>query len=314
MATQNLYEVQDVSATLLFAIASKDTMRVQQAYAELISSGCTTLANQCLILGWLLSPPVHTSNTIYNALNSKEPTALLQAVLTLGPYELPPPPQPPPPPPTDLPTTYVATMPLPKTWSKTAQARFELALKYAMKTKHVAHAAYLTSGLPQTAVTVLLTHLGLTKSFTNLYETTEQLLKHRVLLHGFAVLTQPAMLPVKLPTLKTVTGRCLTIPSLAYATWNVTPQPPSRLVGLPYQILDATATPFWKTVVTEYKITRKDAEFQFPDDAMLELFYATYFPNDIPDEWSSEERRKSHPCPKIMPLDNPWIPAFLRLG
>jgi hypothetical protein len=183
-----------------------------------------------------------------------------------------------------------------------------------MKQKNITHAAYLTSGLPQTCVIAMLAHLGLTKPFIDLYETTEQHLKYRVLLHAFAILTWPTVDHIKLPTLKTFTGRCLTIPSLAYSTWNVMPQPPSRLVGLPYQILDATATPFWKAAVKEYTISRKDAEFQFPDDATLERFYATHFPQDIPDEWSTEERRKSHPCPKIMPLDNPWIPAFLHLG
>jgi hypothetical protein len=32
----------------------------------------------------------------------------------------------------------------------------------------------------------------------------------------------------------------------------------------------------------------------FPTDDVLETFYANYFPDDIPDEWSREDQLKSH--------------------
>ena len=32
----------------------------------------------------------------------------------------------------------------------------------------------------------------------------------------------------------------------------------------------------------------------FPDDDTLEQFFDTYFPDDIPDEWSKEDQLKSH--------------------
>jgi hypothetical protein len=32
----------------------------------------------------------------------------------------------------------------------------------------------------------------------------------------------------------------------------------------------------------------------FPSDESLEYFYATYFPDDIPDEWSLADQQKSH--------------------
>jgi hypothetical protein len=32
----------------------------------------------------------------------------------------------------------------------------------------------------------------------------------------------------------------------------------------------------------------------FPSDDALEYFYLSYFPDDIPDEWSAEDQQKSH--------------------
>jgi hypothetical protein len=53
----------------------------------------------------------------------------------------------------------------------------------------------------------------------------------------------------------------------------------------------------------------------FPDDDVLEAFYSTYFPDDIPDEWSLVDQQKSHgvgcaetapPAPLPLPmLDGP---------
>jgi hypothetical protein len=34
----------------------------------------------------------------------------------------------------------------------------------------------------------------------------------------------------------------------------------------------------------------------FPDDDVYEEFMDTYFPDDIPDEWSKQEQQKSHGC------------------
>ena len=46
-----------------------------------------------------------------------------------------------------------------------------------------------------------------------------------------------------------------------------------------------TATPFWQRIIAGYDITCDDAK---------EKFYDTWFPNDIPDEWSLEDQQKSH--------------------
>jgi hypothetical protein len=47
----------------------------------------------------------------------------------------------------------------------------------------------------------------------------------------------------------------------------------------------AAATPFWQRIVAGYDMTSDEAK---------EKFYETWFPNDIPDEWSLEDQQKSH--------------------
>ena len=44
-------------------------------------------------------------------------------------------------------------------------------------------------------------------------------------------------------------------------------------------------TPFWKRITGAYDLE---------DDSSRELFYDTWFPNDIPDEWSLDDQKKSH--------------------
>ena len=44
-------------------------------------------------------------------------------------------------------------------------------------------------------------------------------------------------------------------------------------------------TPFWKRITEAYDLA---------DDSSRESFYDTWFPNDIPDEWSLDDQKKSH--------------------
>jgi len=48
-------------------------------------------------------------------------------------------------------------------------------------------------------------------------------------------------------------------------------------------------SPYWSEIFKEYM-----AEDQWKSDSYKEMFYETYFASDIPDEWSSEDREKSH--------------------
>jgi hypothetical protein len=307
MVTRNLYELPDVCATLLIALNKQDTQLLARTVLELVESGVDP--TPYLVLGWLLSPAIpEKSKACSEAYMTGDLGQLVAAVQQLLPYDLPSIPSLAPEPKASS-STAKATWNLP--WSPAANARFELAMVYAIKTKNHQHAAYLISALPTNFVPRLIKTLGVKDKLITLYETTEYPpLKQRVVEHVFASLafdgtpTVKKQLPIK------TKGRTFSIPESAYSLWNVKPTSPDRLLGLPLHILDNDATPFWKNQVKRFQISRKENDLQFPDDATLERFYEENFPNDIPDEWSKQERAKSHPCPLFKPQPNPWLPAF----
>ena len=53
---------------------------------------------------------------------------------------------------------------------------------------------------------------------------------------------------------------------------------------------------FWQEALKTHGIITDEetGATEFPDDDMLETFYARYFPDDIPDEWSKQDQEKSH--------------------
>ena len=68
-----------------------------------------------------------------------------------------------------------------------------------------------------------------------------------------------------------------------------------------------SACRFWRSAVTLAGMTiNPDTEnAEFPDDDVLEAFYATHFPDDTPDEWSTADQEKSHGrgCAETAPTD-----------
>jgi len=74
-------------------------------------------------------------------------------------------------------------------------------------------------------------------------------------------------------------GRVLTIPGNALKQWHLDPSPLWRLMGEPKFIYEDS--PYWNHLRAKY-----------PEGS--EEFYQAAFPHDIPDEWSVEERAKSH--------------------
>jgi hypothetical protein len=63
----------------------------------------------------------------------------------------------------------------------------------------------------------------------------------------------------------------------------------------PVQVLSEGCT-FWQNTLKTHGIETDEntGATVFPDDTALESFYDTYFPDDIPDEWSMEDQLKSH--------------------
>ena len=65
------------------------------------------------------------------------------------------------------------------------------------------------------------------------------------------------------------------------------------------------ATPFWQRITAGYDLA---------DDGQKEIFYDTWFPDDIPDEWSLEDQQTSHRVNGIESEDDPlkFLEIFYR--
>ena len=64
---------------------------------------------------------------------------------------------------------------------------------------------------------------------------------------------------------------------------------------------------FWQEAVQAAGITMKADIVCFPSDEAKERFYEQYFPDDIPDEWSDADQKKSHGCGALEKAISPPI-------
>jgi hypothetical protein len=94
-------------------------------------------------------------------------------------------------------------------------------------------------------------------------------------------------------------ARVYAIPERALHEGTTRGQLPKKYTNIadirePVSLLSEGCT-FWQEALLGMGIsTDEDGNVCFPDDDVLELFYARYFPDDIPDEWSAEDQQKSH--------------------
>ena len=70
--------------------------------------------------------------------------------------------------------------------------------------------------------------------------------------------------------------------------------------------------PFWDEVLTEYANVNEQGQIEWQSDDKMEEFYDTYFPDDIPDEWSKRDKEKSHGDGVLGPTDKPTIWKYSR--
>lgn len=70
--------------------------------------------------------------------------------------------------------------------------------------------------------------------------------------------------------------------------------------------------PFWDEVLSEYADVDEKGNINWHNDDKLEEFYETYFPDDIPDEWSKKDKLKSHGDGILAPSDKPNIAKYSR--
>ncbi len=315
MATRNLYELDTVVATLLYAIEVGNKTLAIQTTKELVISEESELAKHALTLAWWLSEPSHIHLT-----SSMTPKELLYSLLTSS-LSLPTPF-----PPADIqpPKDGTHIMPPPRIWKKLPTGwtphmagRLWSVLQYDIKKKFPEHMMELVRPLltkDKASVSSLLSALKVPTFYIDSLSTTTYPLNERVLYHCFATLTQSIQSnrdTVQWDSLwNQSSGRCFTIEPDALARWGVKSPNMERLIGAPI-LVASNASNFWKTQVLNHNLRlQPDNTFKFPNDDLHEAFY-TLFPIDIPDEWSIAERKKSHGITISHTDTNPWLAFFI---
>jgi len=86
----------------------------------------------------------------------------------------------------------------------------------------------------------------------------------------------------------------------------------SNLVQLyqvePYMI----GCPFWDNALLAYASINEEGKIQWKSDADRSAFYQAYFPDDIPDEWSLAEKKKSHGDGVLGPTEQVLLAKYAR--
>jgi hypothetical protein len=327
MATFHLYELEGVAAQLLFSFQNGDAFTVAQTARELVLSLEQTLLLNLLQLAWLLSPFSDADAHIAKALEDQNTEAVLYALAAVAKSHTMPQPileqtifKPPHNPSAKLPPKTWTRFP--KEWTLQMAGSLWWAVHAAIQKKHIDRAFRLSYQLLETQDVLLpfLTSHGVPHYFISLYRSVAPQLKHRVLLHAFGSLLESKTMPeppadicraYSNKRLGGRKGRTFYVTAAALNTWNIAPVPITRLQNEPVLIAEDTASNYWTTVWSTEGSLESD-RLVFKDDAACEAFYEKHFPDDIPDEWSAEERAKSHgqtvnpDAPK-----NPWRQAFL---
>ena len=313
MATKHLYCTEDVAGTLIYALQNSDKQLACSCAQELNQSGEADYLLKVLTFVWLMHEPGFGH---YESLGQRNPMVFLMSLLD-RPLILP-----------KFDERPVLPLPLPlleepdcqwapKSLMKHQAYRLWKAVNYSIKQKHWDRAYRLTRPLLKEgeAAVSLLKALG-SEYMAYLLETTVFLpLAERVLMHAFYLLTSEAK-QVKPKYTKNIfekERRTFRISPEALKMWHIKPKPITDLIGSPVLIRRDDASQYWKDMSAKFQITGK--KLKFTNDELLEQFYTECFPNDIPDEWSNEEREKSHGFSESLEeIENPWFPAFIMLN
>jgi hypothetical protein len=319
MATRHLYEMEDVAAHLLYAIAHGDGAQAAHAARELHASEEDELLYRLLTLAWMLAPAGAYERAIADGFEARDTDAMLRALAACAtPYELPPtkraPRADPPPADYDAPPPPPAWNRHPTGWTPAAAGALWHAIDESLRKHNPARAFRLTAQLivgNTVSLAQLLTSVGIHAAYGELLlQTVYEPLCERILYHAIYATTAPPVAPPVAPPAGGKSGRVFKISADALAAWSVRSKPLTRLMGAPLLVAADDACAYWRRLCRNVRVV--DDNLVFADDDACETFYNTYFPDDIPDEWSVHEREKSHGL--LLPSSltkNPWVAAFL---
>jgi hypothetical protein len=310
--SRNLYETQDLAASLLLSLEERNISHALTILNELQLSLETELAHNLLGFAWLLAQPdKDLTPQRFTAWRSRRYDVFL-ASFGPAPLRLPP-------------YTLVGDYPLPQTgnheaprewyakpagWTDDQCGTLYHRVQQALHNKQCWRAYLLTRPL--------LNHPSAFMSFLNAMGTSPEILKFtiyphlhgQILEHVMYILAYPPQ-PMEIVLQKPVEqGRIFHMRPEARNRWNVQPTPPTKLIGQPNFIFEES--PYWNIQRDRYQIDIDiTGHIHYESEQLYQEFFQHNFPIDIPDEWSREEREKSHPhTSNYQPEANPWAPTF----
>ena len=290
MATLNLYDWRTVAATMLYAIQTGNTEVAHAAASELIMSELSHVAEHVATLALFLAPPRYAYVP-----TEQHKEQRVAAALSLPPFELP----------TPLPTPIPPRLESqPVVWNPHIKIKNSATvwrgIRDALRNGRIARAAKLSLIVDDEDIPSLLESLGFVPRPVAKP-------RDRFFVHVFT--TGLPLFEMPFPSLQ-VTCRSFQIDPAALSCWNIPSPPISQLMGAPVWVTGADAAPVWKKAVDRYGLVGNSTYMEGRDDDATEAFYTEFFPKDIPDEWSSKERAKSHGLCVTPYKPNPWI-SFL---
>jgi len=313
--SKNLYEVQDLAASLLLSLEECNVPLALTILNELLLSLETELAHKVLGFAWLLAQPdkdltpqrftAWRSHRYDVLLASFTPAPLIRPPYTLvGDY---------PPPPTGSYAPPREWHAKPAGWTDAECGAFYQHIQHALQNKQCWRAYLLTRPL--------LAHPSAFWSFLQAMGTPLELLKFaqhphlhgQILEHAMYILAYPPP-PMEIILQEPVpSGRVIYIHPEARNRWNVPPTAPTKLIGQPNFIFEEST--YWNQERDRYQIDLDTkGHIRCESEQLYQDFFQHNFPLDIPDEWLVAEREKSHPhAQNYQPEVNPWAPVFHEL-
>lgn len=318
MVTKHLYSIEDVAATLMYSVQKGDAELSFKCAQELKCSGEEDYLLKLLTLCWITQEP---GAGHYDSLIQKDTLSFLASLIQEKGYELPALSQrfPLTPPPNIETSETCPWQNIPKGWTQSQATILWKTNEKALKKGHWEKAYRLTCPLlPEDtdAVCAMLKAMNM-EYMAYLLETTVFLpAAERVLKHAFYILRNKKKDKPKFKRdIFEKEGRTFHISPEALKLWHVKPKPESDLIGCPIIVSKDGASKYWRDMCEKFQITCSKKALKFKDDISLEKFYEECFPNDIPDEWLSAERNKSHGFKEsLTDFVNPWFPAFIMLN
>ena len=313
--SKNLYEVQDLAASLLLSLEDRNVPLALTITNELLLSLETELVHNLLGFAWLLAQPdKDLTPRRFTAWRSRRYDILLSTFtsqrLLLPPYTLigdyPPPPN------GDYtpPREWYAK---PAGWTDNQCGTLYHRIQHAIYNKQCWRAYLL--GRP------LLAYPSAFQSFLQAMGASPDLLKFaqyshlhgQILEHAMYILAYPPSAMEIITQEPVQQGRLFHIHPEARNRWNIPPTPPTNLIGQPNFIFEDS--PYWNQQRDQYQINLgTTGHIEYESEQLYQDFFAHNFPLDIPDEWLQSERDKSHPHnPNYQPEPNPWASTFKEL-